>query len=1417
MASDSPGGYNHISHYVIDGQMLGGVGVGSGQHRDCKDSGYYVSTSDGASTCSSSATEAGDFEGGTLLVLEPKSLRSFTTNDEYLYAMKEDLADWFSCLYQTVITAENFMSMLETGVLLCKHANKMQEYARERQEKGETLEMRSYFIRSIPLGNVPFKEGVKPETFQARDNVSNFIKWGRQMGIPEVLSFETDDLVLRKNEKSVILCLLEMARVGAKLGMLAPTLVQMEEEIDAELAGDEPPLPRPQIQTCDMRSLDERVRDLIRRCTCPVQFPMVKVGEGKYKIGDSRSLIFVRILRNHVMVRVGGGWDTLENYLNKHDPCQCHYRGHRPTVSANQQRRPSNTGYSVTRPAPNTPTSPRRNIQTTAASAANTNATLRERSASPQLTATRNKSPTLIISRHVVQGDSRASKFTARVSHVADHPHNSYNNNYTTPRCGSPNTTAATRMRTPSPVGPSSSFQGNGKSSSGVLSSADLTSRTRHHSSSMSRSISLDDHTEMNSVSRTHLSTLDHVSESGSTSSLDKSGHTNVTMDKISTMTLSEFKSLLSSSFAVPDHANSRGEPSQGPNLETLRDKARSIRDSMSSKANTRRSSSSQSRSSVSQEENNVHLPGTDRPKTPQASRRNLSSAISRPKTPTSLGSHRPQTPTEKIGQKDEYTISRPKTPSQIKRDAVAKVAGAISNWVESRSEIDSRPKTPTRHKSPLAARSEQYDSDEDESSLASSLSKSQSHSLASTVKERPCTPSRIPKPCFASRPNTPKSVMSDSNLEESFSSHGRPNTISLSRSQLLSRSSSNASSIRSEDGPPSPSGSQGDEKSMRLSRPTTVISRKQQTPTKAGASYKDLYNTRRAITPGPTLSGQAVTPGPREKWSLGSNGDIDIVDARRRGSLDVSLTNKSKSHQNVSYPQDAYGELPVTNEITFSDDEEINELVKNAALMAMASSKKKIRSSSVDARKLARKSAKDKQEEILMIRRDSSGSHGVQIVQSDGVKYDSSSKSHVVKRPPSADSVHRTRAMTPDSSTYHQKSTKAKATNPESGDKSQNRTEAWVDTTLSDPKRKQPPHPKRPKGIVNDIPASELEPRPLEEIQAILQEPKNGFVQVNTEALSAPPEDPELYRKMEKLFEKYREMELRASVNDTPGGNKMDKTSDASLNHSGNKAPKSTPSVASGKTSSGSVSSSGMSSGIANGTSSVKSSEDNRFKRSSSVPISFQNAAMTVSSYDEKKSNVLVTSEEDFQNSLKDIDAEIAKNPTALVSKIKEILKVRPRKDENSEIPTRIPGPSSLSRSSRSKSVTNLYNNRLSSCDEDDREEAISPSAKIKSDGKATSGNIAYTEFMYQNSQEEVPELSRTWSCRSDSSDGQSRVETPAPRLATPLTTGRSTLILKKPEKLGRSPSHEKDSNSHTNISRGHVFSTGEEDADFV
>ncbi|KFW68507.1 GAS2-like 2, partial [Pygoscelis adeliae] len=160
--------------------------------------------------------------------------------------------------------------------------------------------------------------------------VSPSPQWCRkEMDIKDVLMFETEDLVLRKNEKNFVLCLLELARRTARFGMRAPTLVQMEEEIEEELRQEldlppaDTPLPRPPRKPRDLHNLDQMVQNLVVRCTCPVQFPMVKISEGKYRVGDSDTLIFVRILREHIMVRVGGGWDTLEHYLDKHDPCRC--------------------------------------------------------------------------------------------------------------------------------------------------------------------------------------------------------------------------------------------------------------------------------------------------------------------------------------------------------------------------------------------------------------------------------------------------------------------------------------------------------------------------------------------------------------------------------------------------------------------------------------------------------------------------------------------------------------------------------------------------------------------------------------------------------------------------------------------------------------------------------------------------------------------------------------------------------------------------------------------------------------------------------------------------------------------------------------------------------------------------------------
>lgn len=43
------------------------------------------------------------------------------------------------------------------------------------------------------------------------------------------------------------------------------------------------------------------------------------------QFGDSQKLRLVRILRSTVMVRVGGGWVALDEFLVKNDPCRGKY------------------------------------------------------------------------------------------------------------------------------------------------------------------------------------------------------------------------------------------------------------------------------------------------------------------------------------------------------------------------------------------------------------------------------------------------------------------------------------------------------------------------------------------------------------------------------------------------------------------------------------------------------------------------------------------------------------------------------------------------------------------------------------------------------------------------------------------------------------------------------------------------------------------------------------------------------------------------------------------------------------------------------------------------------------------------------------------------------------------------------------
>jgi len=79
---------------------------------------------------------------------------------------------------------------------------------------------------------------------------------------------------------------------------------------------------REQEKVSDAERIHEEVERQVNRCCCQKQFAIQKVSDNKYVFGESQKLRLVRILRSTVMVRVGGGWQALDEFLVKNDPCR---------------------------------------------------------------------------------------------------------------------------------------------------------------------------------------------------------------------------------------------------------------------------------------------------------------------------------------------------------------------------------------------------------------------------------------------------------------------------------------------------------------------------------------------------------------------------------------------------------------------------------------------------------------------------------------------------------------------------------------------------------------------------------------------------------------------------------------------------------------------------------------------------------------------------------------------------------------------------------------------------------------------------------------------------------------------------------------------------------------------------------------
>ena len=146
---------------------------------------------------------------------------------EALEAIKEDVCEWLTTVLELKVTAQTFMEVLDTGIALCKLATLIQRSSKAAEDCGKNISFK------VPMYAISCNVKAEHGSFYARDNTSNFIGWCRELGVEEAVIFESDGLVVHRDEKRVILCLLDVARYAERVGITPPQLVRMEREIES--------------------------------------------------------------------------------------------------------------------------------------------------------------------------------------------------------------------------------------------------------------------------------------------------------------------------------------------------------------------------------------------------------------------------------------------------------------------------------------------------------------------------------------------------------------------------------------------------------------------------------------------------------------------------------------------------------------------------------------------------------------------------------------------------------------------------------------------------------------------------------------------------------------------------------------------------------------------------------------------------------------------------------------------------------------------------------------------------------------------------------------------------------------------------------------------------------------------------------
>eukprot|EP00055_Hartaetosiga_balthica_P010092 m.41901 g.41901 ORF g.41901 m.41901 type:complete len:1595 (+) comp7028_c0_seq2:206-4990(+) len=239
-----------------------------------------------------------------------KELRVFAT-----------VADWMNTLLDTNLTPENLMDSLRDGKLLCSLANvvdEVEEGLREIEEKDgpsdEHVITREHqdvteFVASRELMEVHYLEEALPGSEEATSNITAFIEWAESLGIKYPSIFEKEDLINDEDHRRVAEGILDVAyRVRG---------LPLPEEVEAHRSTADIVEQPQQYEHVKGDLVDEKVAEVLHFVP-QLRTKLQRVAKGKYRLGGEKRILLMRVLRNQVMVRVGGGWMDLQEYLVSH-------------------------------------------------------------------------------------------------------------------------------------------------------------------------------------------------------------------------------------------------------------------------------------------------------------------------------------------------------------------------------------------------------------------------------------------------------------------------------------------------------------------------------------------------------------------------------------------------------------------------------------------------------------------------------------------------------------------------------------------------------------------------------------------------------------------------------------------------------------------------------------------------------------------------------------------------------------------------------------------------------------------------------------------------------------------------------------------------------------------------------------------